>query len=125
MEAIVPKGLKSKILKFCHDEETGGHFCLCKPFSKVRNIYYWAGLQKYVCNRLKIDRHVLRSNRPQRTKRSSMQLVGAGHPMTCVATNILGLLPEAENGNKYTLVISNYFIEWVEPVHCFSIAFTK
>ena len=26
VQVIVPKGLKSKILKYCHDEKTGGHF---------------------------------------------------------------------------------------------------
>ena len=26
LQVIVPKGLKCKIPKFCHDEKTGGHF---------------------------------------------------------------------------------------------------
>ena len=50
LQVIIPKGSKSKILKFCHDEKTGGHFGVRKTLAKVRNGYYWAGLQNDVRN---------------------------------------------------------------------------
>ena len=59
---IVPKGLKSKILKFYHDEKTGRHFRVRKTLAKVRNGYFWAGLQRDVRNGYKVVKHVARSN---------------------------------------------------------------
>jgi hypothetical protein len=35
-----------------------------------------------------------------------MQMVKSGVPMQRIATDILGELPKAENGNKYILVVS-------------------
>ena len=45
-----------------------------------------------------------------------MQLVGAGYTLERIATDFLGPLPETENGNKFILVISDYFTKWVEVV---------
>jgi hypothetical protein len=39
-----------------------------------------------------------------------MQMVKSGVPMQRIATDILGELPETENGNKYILVVSDYWI---------------
>ena len=51
---------------------------------------------------------------PNRTKRAPMQLVETGRPMERIATDILGELPETINGNRYILVVSDYYTKWTE-----------
>ena len=34
--------------------------------------------------------------------------------MKCIAIDIVGPLPATEAGNKYILIIADYFIKWVE-----------
>ena len=43
-----------------------------------------------------------------------MKLVKSGITMDRIATDILGELPMTENGNRYILVISDYFTKWTE-----------
>jgi hypothetical protein len=37
-----------------------------------------------------------------------------GYPLERVASDIMGPLPETEAGNKYIVVISDYFTKWTE-----------
>ena len=76
------KCLRETVLGQCHDSVIGGgHFGIRKNLEKVRQKYCWAG---------------------------PMQITGAGYPMEIIATDILGPLPESENGNRYILVINDY-----------------
>ncbi len=43
-----------------------------------------------------------------------MHHVPVGAPLDRVALDIVGPLPETENGNNYIVVISDYFTKWVE-----------
>ena len=43
-----------------------------------------------------------------------MQIVGASRPMERIATDILGELPLTDKGNRYILVVSDYFTKWTE-----------
>ena len=47
-----------------------------------------------------------------------MKLVYSGYPLERIATDILGELPLTNNGNRYILVVADYFTKWTE---CFAI----
>ena len=42
-----------------------------------------------------------------------MKKYNVGSPMERIAMDILGPLPTSDNGNKYILVVSDYFTRWV------------
>ena len=88
----------------------GGHFEIRKTLEKVRQKYYWAGLYKCVEQHVKGCDTSNRRKPPPRPKRAPMKLTG---PMEIIATDIQGPLPEFENGNRYILVISDYFTKWL------------
>lgn len=43
-----------------------------------------------------------------------MHLVYSGYTIERIATDILGELPQTANGNKYILVVADYFTKWTE-----------
>ena len=47
-----------------------------------------------------------------------MKIAMSGAPMDHIATDILGELPVTEDGNKYILVVSDYFSKWRNVSQC-------
>ena len=43
-----------------------------------------------------------------------MKTYNVGAPLERVALNVLGPLPESDHGNKYILVVADYFTKWTE-----------
>lgn len=43
-----------------------------------------------------------------------MQIDQTGYPLERVISDIMGPLPETESGNKYIIVISDYFTKWTD-----------
>ena len=43
-----------------------------------------------------------------------MSKYNTGSPMECIAIDVLGPLPITETGNKYILIVTDYFMKWVE-----------
>ncbi|KAK3093316.1 hypothetical protein FSP39_013979 [Pinctada imbricata] len=113
-QALVPLSQRRVILRYCHDEKTAGHLGIKKTLEKVRQGYYWPKMQSDVRLYVNGCEFCTKRKGENKTKRAPMKLVQTGYPMERIAIDILGELPLTESGNKYILVISDYFTKWTE-----------
>ena len=52
--------------------------------------------------------------RSQKTARSPLQQCVAGAPMDRLGIDIMGPLPQTQTGNRYILVVGDYFSKWMD-----------
>jgi len=113
-QLVLPKGLRISVLKKLHDNPVGGQLGVFKTLAKVRERFYWIYCRRDVeewCQRC--DLCAARKG-PRVKQRSPLQLYNVGEPMERVAIDVLGPLPETDQGNKYILIAMDYFSKWPE-----------
>ena len=115
-QVIVPKKARRSILYACHDMKTSGHLGVTKTVSKIKQKFYWPGLQSDVRSYIAGCDACSKRKGPIPSKRAPMQIVRSGFPMERIAIDILGELPETPRGNKYIVVIGDYFTKWTEAL---------
>ncbi len=115
-QAIVPSKTRRIILNCCHDIKTSGHLGVSKTISKVKQKFYWPGLQTDVRSYVAGCETCSKRKGPIPRKRAPMQIVRSGYPFERIAIDILGPLPQTAKGNKYVVVISDYFTKWTEAL---------
>ena len=106
--------LGREALKYAHDIKAAAHLGIKKTLGKISQKYYWPGLQNDVKIYVGGCEQCSRKKNPNPTKTAPMQIVRSGFPMERIAMDILGELPVTERGNKYVLVLSDYFTKWTE-----------
>ena len=115
-QVIVPMKARRSILYACHDMKTSGHLGVTKTVSKIKQKFYWPGLQSDVRSYIAGCDACSKRKGPIPSKRAPMQIVISGFPMERIAIDILGELPETPRGNKYIVVIGDYFTKWTEAL---------
>ena len=113
-QLVLPKGLRTNVLKQLHDNLVGGHLRVPKTLAKVRERFYWIHCRRDVEEwRQRCDLCAARKG-PRVKQRSPLQLYNVGELMECVAIDVLEPLPETDQGNKYILIVMAYFSKWPE-----------
>ena len=114
LQLVVPASLREEVLQELHAGVTGGHLGEEKTLSRLRECLYWPGCAQSVSDwcRTCATCATRKSSAPKR--KAPLETVAAGYPMQVVAVDILGPLPETEQGNRYVLVAGDYFTKWVE-----------
>ena len=113
-QGVIPLKHCRVVLKYSHDIKASGHLGIKKTLGKIRQNYYWPGLQNDVKAYINGCDFCARRKEPLKTKKAPMEMTKSGFPMERLAIDILGELPVTERGNKYILVIGDYFTKWTE-----------
>ena len=102
------------VLQHLHDSRTGGHFGVAKTLGKVRERFFWPYCRRDVERWCKNCEQCGSRKGPQRKQRGPMKQFIVGAPLERIAFDVLGPLPVSEKGNKYLLIVGDYFTKWME-----------
>ena len=87
-----------------------------KTLSKLKERFYWPGHYNDVRDWCQTSKACAKRKSPVPGRQAPMQTITAGYPTQVMVVNLLGPLPESKNGNRYVLVIGDYFFRWMEAL---------
>ena len=114
LQLLLPPRMVPEVLHGLHSSPTGGHLGISKTLEKARTRFYWPRQRQDIENWCNQCEMCSSRQSPTPKPRVPLQLQLAERPMERVAMDILGPLPETARGNKYILVIGDYFTKWKE-----------
>ncbi|XP_076660385.1 uncharacterized protein LOC143363724 [Halictus rubicundus] len=113
---IVPRCKTEEVLRECHNAPWGGHFGVRKTLAKIRQRFFWPDHRRDVeewCRRC--DSCVAKKG-PRERGKGSLKIYNVGAPFERIALDIVGPLPKSMTGNRYALVVVDYFSKWPEVI---------
>ena len=113
-QVVVPMSLRRDVLMQAHSSVTGGHLGLTKTFKKIQRSFYWLGCRTSVERWVKQCEQCARRKSPCQKSRAPLQPSFVGAPLERIAIDIFGPLPCSKRGNRYILVVMDYFTKWAE-----------
>ena len=112
-QLIAPSAIQSEIFRQLHTVRQGGHFGLRHTVAVVRDRFFWPGVRADV-ERCCRECEVCQQSKSRPKRRGLLQQEPVGGRFERVAIDIMGELPLMENGNRYMLVLSDYFTKWTQ-----------
>ena len=112
-QLLTPMSIRTEIFQQLHASRIGGHLGIRRTLLSVKQRFFWPRVKRDIeqwckecddCARVK--------SRPNH--RAKLQQEAVGERFERVAIDIMGELPETENGHKYILVVSDYFTKWTQ-----------
>ena len=113
-QLVIPSSLRKDVLHKLHTKETAGHLGIKKTLGRVKERFFWPGSTKDVKDWCRECDLCASRERPTRQPRAPLRTYNVGSPLERVALDVLGPLPVSDRGNKYILVVGDYFSKWTE-----------
>ena len=109
---VIPSAMIHDVLEEVHDKAE--HMGVEKTLARLEERAWWPGYTTDVMDWVRCCEVCARRKGPAVNPRAPLMSVPIGSPMEMLAMDILGPLPVSNNGNKYLLVVSNYYTKWPE-----------
>jgi hypothetical protein len=112
-QLVAPEAIRAALFYHLHTARTSGHLGLRRTLSKVRFRFYWPGVKRDITRWCQECIQCAQTKSGPR-HRAKLQQSPVGAKFDRVAIDIMGELPETCNGNKYILVVGDYFTKWTQ-----------
>ena len=113
-QGVLPRSMVPSTLHSLHNCRTGGHLGVEKLLDRVRSRFYWPGWTQDVKEWCKSCHDCAANKITGPAPRAPLQTTVTSRPFERIALDILGPLPFSEKGNRYILVLADYFTKWAE-----------
>ena len=113
-QLIVPQSLKDDVLRQVHDSPTAAHLGKKKTLGRLRERFFWSGCDRDVRRWCRECDLCASRKGPSKRPRAPMKAYNVGAPLERIAIDVTGPLPSTDSGNKYVLVVADYFTKWTE-----------
>ena len=116
MQLMVPNKFRQDILRNLHEGITGGHLGEAKTLGKLKERFYWPGHYNDVRGWCQTCKACAKRKSPVPDQQVPMQTITAGYPTQMMAVDLMGPLTESKSGNRYVMVVGDYFSRWMEAI---------
>ena len=106
--------MRKEVFAEMHSSLLGGHLGKKKTREKMLRSFYWFCLREDVNRWITICNNCAANKTPPKKPKAPVGDMRVGAPLDRLATDILGPLPTTPRGNRYILVVTDYFSNWVE-----------
>lgn len=114
LQIIVPRTRVPDVLREIHDGVSGGHLGVKRTLTKVRERFYWLHCRDDVQDWCRKCTTCAAVKGPQTRSRGNLRLYNVGAPWERIAVDVAGPFPVTDSGNKYFMVVMDYFTKWPE-----------
>ncbi|KRY26847.1 Transposon Ty3-I Gag-Pol polyprotein, partial [Trichinella spiralis] len=114
-QELVPRALRNEVLQSMHDSRYAGHLGERRTLARVRSRFHWPGMSGDVYTWCRTCTQCERRKGPTKNNCAPMQAMAAGYPLQRVGMDIHGPVENTPSGNRYVLVLTDYFTKWTVP----------
>ena len=111
---LVPRSLQGRVLQICHHSLFWAHLGVKTTVGQVKHRFHWPGMSADVKSHIRNCATCGVNKGPFRRYRAFLADFRFGAPMDRVAVDVMGPIPISAQGNRYILVLADYFTRWVE-----------
>ena len=97
-----------------YDGTSGGHLGVKKTYDKIRKLFFWLHLRHDLEEWVRTCEICAANKGPQTRTRGKMRQYNFGLPFERITIDTAEPSPVTDDGNRYIMVVSDYFTKWVE-----------
>ena len=113
-QLLAPKVYQSRIMESLHADVTSGHLGVNRTFSRLKDRFFWPDMRNDVSTFVRQCFQCQLRKGAQKKSQFPMQQYLVSAPLERITIDIMGPLPESRSGNRYILVVGDYFSKWID-----------